>query len=214
MDKRKHHLINNINNLNMKNYIIYKYVSPSEKCYIGQTCHLKDRQRRHQSKHNRCYAFRDAIIKYGYENFKFEILEENLTLDEENIKEEYYISFYNSLSPNGYNLKSGGLNNLHAEETKRKIANGRLGENNPFYGKKHSAETIEKIKKANLGKTYSEESINKLSKKYIITFPDGTKKEILNLAKFCRENGLKNSTMCGITAGRVKSHKGYKCQRL
>ena len=43
------------------------------------------------------------------ENFKFEIIEE-CSIEELNEKEQYYIKYYNSLVPNGYNLTLGGSN--------------------------------------------------------------------------------------------------------
>ena len=49
----------------------------------------------------------DAFIqKYGANNFWFEILEKQV--ENYNEREKYWIQYYNSLSPNGYNLMSGG----------------------------------------------------------------------------------------------------------
>ena len=138
----------------MKEYLIYKYTSPSGKSYIGQTCDLISRKQQHK-KSKYCRAFHNAITKYGFENFIEEILEENLTLEEANIFEELYITEHNTLSPNGYNLQSGGNNkqfsketleklrgeNHHnfgkhlSEETKRRIGLPQIGENNHMYGK-------------------------------------------------------------------------------
>lgn len=60
------------------------------------------------SKENSTY-FWNAIKKYGWNNFEHYILESNLTLEEANEKERYYISYYNS-SNNlyRYNLTLGG----------------------------------------------------------------------------------------------------------
>lgn len=48
-----------------------------------------------------------AIRKYGEENFEVEVVEEveRTLLDS---KEKYYIEYYNSLTPNGYNISKGG----------------------------------------------------------------------------------------------------------
>lgn len=45
--------------------------------------------------------------KYGIENFQIEQIEENdnSILDE---REKYWIQFYNSMIPNGYNMTFGG----------------------------------------------------------------------------------------------------------
>ena len=48
-----------------------------------------------------------ALKKYGKENFQWEILEE-CKVDNIDEREKFYIKEYNSLSPNGYNILSGG----------------------------------------------------------------------------------------------------------
>ena len=89
---------------------IYMYTSPNGKHYIGQT-KQSIKERRKASKglgYVGCPAFYHAIQKYGgLDKFQLEILEEidNSLLNE---REEYWIKFYNSLIPNGYNIKKGG----------------------------------------------------------------------------------------------------------
>ena len=53
-------------------------------------------------------CFYNAIKKYGWDNFEHEILETDLTYEQACDKEMYYISFYNTKAPNGYNLTDGG----------------------------------------------------------------------------------------------------------
>lgn len=91
--------------------LIYKYTSPSGKSYIGQTSRSpKERASDsfgHGYKH--CEAFYNAIIKYGgLINFTLEIIEDNIPVNELDDKERYYISYYNTLAPQGYNLSPGG----------------------------------------------------------------------------------------------------------
>lgn len=163
----------------MKKYLIYKFTSPSEKSYIGQTCDLKRRIRQH--KNAKCSPiFANAINKYGFEAFALEILEDELTLEEANLFEELYITEHNTLTPNGYNLKSGGANNFHSEETKEKIRQSKIGvkrskescekqsqsimgENNPNYGNHLSDENKRKIGNPKIGKHPSNDTLNKLS---------------------------------------------------
>lgn len=53
--------------------------------------------------------FWNAIQKYGWNNFKHEILFDNLTKNEAALKEQELIAFYNSNNPKyGYNMSSGG----------------------------------------------------------------------------------------------------------
>ena len=109
--------------------------------------------------------------KYGINNFSFEIIEE-CKKNELSEKEKYWINYYNSISPNGYNLTKGGdggntyqyRTEKQMEETKRKISEATSGENNGFYGKCHSDETKKYLRKINLGKIVSEETRKKMSK--------------------------------------------------
>ena len=78
----------------MKTYCIYKHILPNQKVYIGQTCDVKRRWRACNYVGN-CF-FYNAIQKYGWENITHEILEDNLTLEEANEKEKYYIALYQS----------------------------------------------------------------------------------------------------------------------
>jgi group I intron endonuclease len=93
----------------MSEYLIYCHTSPTGKKYIGQTNNYNRRCSEHKTSKG-CPAFHNAIIKYGWDNFNHEILDDGLSLEEANILEEFYISKYNSLAPNGYNLQTGGNN--------------------------------------------------------------------------------------------------------
>jgi group I intron endonuclease len=70
-----------------------------------------------------------ALKKYGKKNFKKEILEDCLTIDELNKREIYWIEQLNATDRQiGYNLLKGGQGGavegrLLSEETKRKISN-------------------------------------------------------------------------------------------
>lgn len=118
-------------------YLIYKYTSPSGKSYIGQTNKLTRRISKHKQSNSPCINFRKAINKYGYENFKLEILVEHLTLDEANILEEQFIKEHNTIAPNGYNLTPGGLNHKKSEEQKQKISIANKGKPKPPFTIEH-----------------------------------------------------------------------------
>lgn len=105
--------------------IIYKITNLlNNKLYIGQTTQeLKKRWNDHKKRGAKsCPALKAAIGKYGKENFKIEEIDNASTIEELNIKEEYWIKFYNTIAPNGYNLTSGGNSKLATEETKRKMS--------------------------------------------------------------------------------------------
>lgn len=70
------------------------------------------------------YLYR-AMNKYGSENFDCEILESDISLDNINDREIFWIREINSLMPNGYNLTIGGEGTKGykmPEETKKKIS--------------------------------------------------------------------------------------------
>ncbi|AGE53498.1 GIY-YIG catalytic domain-containing endonuclease [Acanthocystis turfacea Chlorella virus GM0701.1] len=85
---------------------IYK-LSYEGKSYIGQTNCTRKRFRKHRTDPGCRYLY-NAIQKHGWDKFSKEILFKNLTLDEANIIEDEMIEQYNSLAPNGFNLRSGG----------------------------------------------------------------------------------------------------------
>lgn len=92
---------------------IYMITSPSGKSYIGRSLNLKERLNKYKnllcSEQQGVYH---AILKYGWKNMMVTILyseDRNVsTNDLLNKLEIEFISKYNTLTPNGYNLKSGG----------------------------------------------------------------------------------------------------------
>lgn len=95
-------------------WIIYKHTNKvNGKCYIGQTKQsLNQRWRNGDGYRNNVY-FYNSIIKYGWDNFNHEILEDNLySLEQANEREIFWISKCDSFK-NGYNLTAGGDNRNH-----------------------------------------------------------------------------------------------------
>lgn len=152
------------------NFLIYMHTAPNGKSYIGQTNNLPRRNRGHLNKTG-CRAFRSAIDKYGWDNFEHRILAKNITLDTANVLEAKFIAEYNTLSPNGYNLRTGGDNSLHSEETKERQRKVKLGKKATpetlakmsAASKNQSAETREKQRMAHVGRKRSEETKAKQS---------------------------------------------------
>jgi len=52
-------------------------------------------------------------------------------------------------------------------------------------------------------------TLHSSAKHYKFRSPKGEVVEVYNLAFFCRENGLSNSIMCQVHAGKAKTHKGW-----
>lgn len=117
--------------------IIYKYVSPCGKVYIGQTIY-EARRRKTFFNLNKSYGgdkIDSARKKYGPENFTYEILfksdfktakEAQIKLDE---MEAYYIDLYDSYR-NGYNMTLGGYTTTGmklSDDTKQLLSKIRTG---------------------------------------------------------------------------------------
>lgn len=83
-------------------------------------CHISEA---FSTKKNQSHYLNNAIRKYGVEDFVVELIEccEIKNSDE---REIHYIKEFNSLFPNGYNLKNGGGVFTHSDESKKRVSNG------------------------------------------------------------------------------------------
>jgi hypothetical protein len=90
-------------------YSVYKHTCPNGKVYIGITSQEpKHRWNNGNGYRENEYFFR-AIKKYGWNNIKHEILFENLSESDAELKEIELISQYNSQDRScGYNRHAGG----------------------------------------------------------------------------------------------------------
>lgn len=95
--------------------------------YIGMTCRTVEE--RWESGYQGNPHFYRAIKKYGKDAFSHEVLAENLTKEEAERLERFYISEHNSTNRKiGYNIENGGYSiGKHSEETKRKISESQKG---------------------------------------------------------------------------------------
>ena len=80
----------------------------NNKIYIGITNDYKRRWSNHKS--CKTSLIGKAIQKYKVENFNFEILYSNLSIEEASNKEIELIKQYDCIVPNGYNISKGGYN--------------------------------------------------------------------------------------------------------
>ncbi len=148
---------------------VYKITNKTNgKCYIGQAVkylsqsktkwgaigrwksHIREAL---SSQKDHCILLNNAIRKYGHNNFDLEVICD-CDLDDIDNNEMLYIKQYNSLVPNGYNLKTGGAKGKDSEETRLKKKQMRIG-------KKHSDNV-----KANIGKGQLGNRRNKKPRKY------------------------------------------------
>ena len=163
------------------------------KSYIGKSeKNIEYRLHQHKFGISSNEHLQNAIRKYGIENFTFEMLEE-CSKEDCCDRERYWINFYNTLYPNGYNYTTGGENKsgfnfsniskqrmsqtatqrcnnpnerkrlsdiaklrVWDDEERNKVSNtlkDRFKDKTkvPMYGKKHSAETKNKMSQAHMG---------------------------------------------------------------
>ncbi len=118
-------------------------------------------------------AIKDAVKKYGKENFSKEILE-YFEHDNPRILETKYINQYNTLVPNGYNISKFGGTGLITQEVRDKLSKGRIG-------KTHSKETKERIANHFKGIKLPQETLDKMS--ISLTGQKRTKEQKENISK-------------------------------
>lgn len=95
---------------------VYKITNQvNGKCYIGITNNYNKRWSNHKTVYNNTNSkeydkpLYRAFRKYGLENFRFEVLESDLSLEQASQKEQDLIKEYHSLvSERGYNVAKGG----------------------------------------------------------------------------------------------------------
>jgi group I intron endonuclease len=157
--------------------------------YVGSSINLAARVRNYlnnsylQDKKNSNMSITKALLKYGHSNFSFWVLEYvnsyNLA-----VRETLYITqllpYYNVLktgySSIGYKhteetkaiLTKLAKNRVHSPETKALIADALTGDNNPFFGKRHSKESIREIIK---NKSHNPVYIYDSYKNLIVIYP-------------------------------------------
>lgn len=132
----------------------------NNKIYIGST-HQEINKRWNQhidalnsNTHYNSYLQR-SWNKHREDSFEFEIIEDNIPDDNQYEREQYYLDKLKSYNREiGYNLS--------------KTATGvsMYGEDNHFYGKKHTEESKQKIREFRLGYTMSEETKNKIGESH------------------------------------------------
>jgi group I intron endonuclease len=160
--------------------------------YVGSSINLAARMKNYlnnsylQSKKNSNMPIAKALLKYGHSNFSFWILE-YVSPHKLAIRETLYITelipYYNVLkkgySSIGYKhteetktlLSKLAKNRVHSPETKALIVKALTGENNPFFGKTHSMESIREIIKS---KSHNPVYIYDSYKNLIIIYPSVT----------------------------------------
>lgn len=129
----------------------------NQKCYIGQTIQKPSLRWRHHKANKKFSSLYNDIRLFGSENFTFEVILEAENQDELNKLEIVAIQHFQSTnSEKGYNIELGGNGKGKTSHvTKQKLSEMFTGSKNPFYGKKHTQESLDKMSKANIGRISS-----------------------------------------------------------
>ena len=105
---------------------IYKITNLlNNKCYVGQSVCIEKRFAQHKSpyeqqRHSELPLYK-AFLKYGIQNFSFEVIEE-CKEEELDVKEQQYIEKFDSLCHhNGYNILSGGEGHVGENHARHKL---------------------------------------------------------------------------------------------
>ena len=132
---------------------LYKITNTiNEMVYIGVTKNPKTRMNAHAcSKTPTRSIIKNAMQKYGRDKFALQVLAIGTQRYCYEL-ERKAIESLNTLKPNGYNICTGGVGAI-----------GIYGDKNGMYGKTHTPETIEKMRKAASGKKVSDETKAKMS---------------------------------------------------
>lgn len=140
------------------NYTVYKHTSPSGKAYLGITRDkLQHRWRGGHGYINNAHFFR-AIQRYGWQNFRHEVLFTGLAEAEAIEKEQELIALYDSTNPaKGYNRDPGG--SVRSLETAAKISAALTGV--PL-----SQERRQRMSEARKGRPLSEDCKRKISESH------------------------------------------------
>lgn len=150
----------------MKNCVIYKIISPSNKIYIGQSTNVEKRIK--QYKRLCCLTQKvlyNSLKKYGFDNHIFEIIEE-CDIELLNERERYWQEYHNSLAPNGLNsmlTETNSKRRIVSKETSLKLSESKKGDKNPMYNVKKSEEHKNKMSLLMKNRVFTEDWKLKIS---------------------------------------------------
>lgn len=98
----------------------------------------------------------------------------------------------------------------YSEESKQKISESKKGKfDSEYYS--NLAKLRKDFKQTEHQKNRARET---LECAWVVTRPDGESINIVNLRKFCQENGLDQGNMVKVSKGTLKQHKGWTCYKV
>lgn len=110
---------------NIRTYTVYVHINKvNGKRYVGITEQKPEIRWNNGNNYKGSICFYSAIQKYGWDNFDHIIVEEGLSKEDAEREEKRLIKEWNTLSPNGYNLSSGGALSAPSPETSKRLSEG------------------------------------------------------------------------------------------
>lgn len=148
----------------MKRWILYRHTSPSGKVYIGITSKTANKRWNNGRGYSNCTYFYNAILKYGWDNIKHEILFTDLDESRAKSLEIELIRHYKSLgiSYNMTNRGDGYLGYTPPKEVRRKLSE--LAKNRTHTCSEEARNKIRESHLRNLSSYKSQEFRDKISK--------------------------------------------------
>ena len=220
---------------------IYKFENKiNGKIYIGQAIDLEERKKKHKKNINDLThqeEFYKALREFGWDNFSYVILESFEQYDYELINnlENFYIKYYNSLFPNGYNMIPGGSNGAGLAKGKIVQQFSLDGQFIAEYPSAHEAARQTKINYSDISACCREDNNKQRAGIYQWKYKDSTKQitpillqygkdikvyqfsienilinEFNSLKEASEKTGIARSTICNCCNNKSKTAGGYK----
>lgn len=195
--------------------IIYLWTNKNtNKHYVGQTINPEKRKANHICEaftRGSDYYFHRSLRKHGLDAFTYTVLEDDVEREKLNERENFYIDKYNSLWPNGYNqCEANSLDEVAIQkmsDTKKQ----------QYQLKPEDEKAIlrEHLRKIATGRPQSKRQKQRAAeanqKEWLVTYPDGTKKTIVNLNQFCIDEGLGTNGQSNLVRGK---YRGFTAEKL
>ena len=214
-------------------YVIKNTVT--DKVYVGQATNTFIRWKGHKTAAKTGHykgrsLLYEAMKKYGIDNFHYEILEGQVS--NYNEREKYWISFYNCVAPNGYNLIQGGeqypnfkgIKNAGAAVKSQEVLDNIIKDLRDTeltlidLSKKYTI-PLNTIHGINSGDTYYNEKINypirtenvslKIGSNLIISLKEDLKRCILSSQEIAQKYNVSETNIRNINNGVIYKENGY-----
>jgi len=152
-------------------------------------------------------AHRILFEEYGRKEDKWAWLGLSGQIGKDEILRQIAMAQKGVKKPKGFGEKISAFRKTfkYSEESKKKMSDAKKG-------KLLTSEQKEKLRLSNIGKKQTDYQKQRVAetrqKKYMLTNPNSESFEVLNLSKFCRENGFDQANMC------MSRIKGWTCKKI